>query len=140
MIERVEIADELAGLVLFADLSPAQRQGVAHLFDERWFAADERILRQGLSGSGFHVILSGEVAVRLDGAELARLGRGDFFGEISALFGEPPVADIVALGPVRCLLLPAAELHDFLLSYPAVMYRILLDQTRRVRNANRWRG
>ncbi|HEX8939690.1 MAG TPA: cyclic nucleotide-binding domain-containing protein [Candidatus Limnocylindrales bacterium] len=138
MIERMTIADELAGLALFADLSSAQLEGVAHLFDEGWFPSGERILRQGLTGSGFYLVLDGEVAIRQGDRELARLGRGDFFGDISALLGEPPVADVVALGPVRCLHLAATELRDALVAYPTVLFRMLVEQTRRLRNAERW--
>ncbi len=140
MIDRVEVADELAGLALFGDLSAAQLEGVAHTFEELWFAEGTRILRQSLTGSGFYVIIEGEAVVRLDGNDIARLGRGDFFGEISALLGIPPTADVVALTPVRCLHLGASDLPDFLLAYPPVMYRMLLDQTRRVRAAHGWRA
>ena len=139
MIQRMEVADELAGLGLFADLTSAQRQGVAHTFDEQWFPDGERILRQGLTGSGFYVVLEGEVAVRANGVEIATIGRGDFFGEISALLEEPPVADIVAVRAVRCLHLPAAQLRELLLAYPAITFRMLLEQTRRLQNTNRWR-
>ncbi len=139
MIQRMEVADELAGLGLFADLTSAQRQGVAHTFDEQWFPEGERILRQGLTGSGFYVVLEGEVAVQSGGVEIASIGRGDFFGEISALLEEPPVADIVAVRPVRCLHLPASELRELLLAYPAVTFRMLLEQTRRLQAANRWK-
>lgn len=138
MIQRMTIADELAGLALFSDLASAQLEGVAHLFEEGWFPAGERILRQGLTGSGFYLVLEGEVAVRQGDTELARLGPGDFFGDISALLGEPPVADVVALRAVRCLHLPAAMLRESLLAYPAVMFRMLVEQTRRLRNAERW--
>ncbi len=140
MIQRAEVADELAGLSIFADLGSAQLQGIAHIFEEQWYPAGERILRQDLSGSGFYLILEGEVAVRQDGRDLAMLARGDYFGEISVLLGEPPVADVVALRPVRALHLAAAQLQDVLLAYPTVMYRMLVEQTRRVRSANRWRG
>ena len=63
----------------------------------------QRILRQGFAGTGFYVILEGEVTVRIDGEDRARLGKGDFFGEMSLLLGEPPVADVVALTPLRVL-------------------------------------
>ena len=56
----------------------------------------ERILRQGLTGSGFYVILDGTADVRIDGTQRGTLRRGDFFGEVSILLGEPPTADIVA--------------------------------------------
>lgn len=140
MIDRAYLADELAGLGLFGDLAEVQLEGVAHAFEELWFSEGTRILRQNLTGSGFYVILEGEAVVRLDERDISPLGRGDFFGEISALLGVPPVADVVALRSVRCLHLAAAELPDFLLAYPPVMYRMLLDQTRRVRSAHRWRA
>jgi CRP-like cAMP-binding protein len=86
------------------------------------------------------VILDGEVAIRTDGRDVAVLGRGDFFGEVSVLLGEPPSADVVALHAMRCLHLAGPAVHEFLLDHPAVMYRMLLDQTRRLRDTTRARG
>jgi CRP/FNR family cyclic AMP-dependent transcriptional regulator len=140
MAQLMQLSDELAGLAMFADLPRPQLEAVAHAFEEAWFAEGERILRQGLTGSGFYVILDGEVAIRADDRDVAVLGRGDFFGEVSALLGEPPSADVVALHAVRCLHLAGPALHEFLLAHPEVMYRILLDQTRRLRNTTRARG
>ena len=64
MASQEEIVDALAGMALFADLTTPQLKGVAHIFDEAWFPAGERILRQGLTGSGFYVILEGEALRR----------------------------------------------------------------------------
>jgi CRP-like cAMP-binding protein len=140
MTQLTELADELASLALFADLSRPQLDSVAHAFEEAWFAKDERILREGLTGSGFYVILDGEVAVRAGGRDTAVLGRGAFFGEVSVLLGESPSADVVALHPMRCLHMAGPALHEFLLAHPAVMYRMLLEQTRRLRTTTRARG
>jgi CRP-like cAMP-binding protein len=68
------------------------------------------------------------------------LGRGEFFGEVSVLLGEVPTADVVALRPLRCLVLSGPDTEPFLLSHPRVMYRILQAQARRLRNANLWRS
>ena len=132
-----EILDALASLALFSDLDRPQLQAVAHTMTEESFPAGQRVLRQGFSGSGFFVILDGDVVVRVDGGEVATLGKGDFFGEISLLLGEPPVADIVAVGPVRALQLAGPELREFLLAYPQVMYRMLQAVSRRLDRANR---
>jgi len=140
MATREEIVDAMAGMALFADLASPQLQGVAHRFEERFFPEGERILRQGLSGSAFYVILDGEAQVVVDGTPRATLGRGEFFGEVSILLGEPPVADVVALRPLRCLVLGGPEVQSFLLDHPAVMFRMLQAQARRLRNANRWRS
>jgi len=132
-----QILDSLAGLALFSDLDRPRLQAVAHTMSEESFPSGQRILRQGFSGSGFFVILEGEVVVRVDGGDVAVLGKGDFFGEISLLLGEPPIADVVAVGPVRALHLAGPELRDFLLDYPQVMYRMLQAVGRRLDRANR---
>jgi CRP-like cAMP-binding protein len=86
------------------------------------------------------VILDGEAKVVVDGNERARLGRGDFFGEISILTGDAPTADVVATSLLRCLIIPDNELKTFLLKQPAVMYRMLQVEARRLRAANIWDG
>jgi len=135
-----ELADAIASMALFADLSTPELARVAHTFEERYFPDGERILRQGLRGSGFHVILDGEASVVVDGQQRATFARGDFFGEVSILLGEPPVADIVARRPLRCLVLDGPSVEAFLVTHPRVMYRMLQAQARRLRNANRWRS
>jgi CRP-like cAMP-binding protein len=140
MATRDEIVDQIAGFALFADLTTPQLQKIAHLFEEEVYAEGARVLRQGLSGSAFHIILDGEAAVVIDGEQRATLGRGDFFGEVSILLGEPPVADIVASRPLRCLVLPGPQVQSVLLDNPSLMYRMLQALARRLRNANRWRS
>ncbi|TMC60858.1 MAG: cyclic nucleotide-binding domain-containing protein [Chloroflexi bacterium] len=135
-----ELVDSIAGMALFADLTTPQLEAVAHRFEERLFPEGERILRQGLSGSGFYVIVEGAASVVVDGTPRATLIRGDFFGEVSILLGESPVADVVALRALRCLVLPGSDVELFLLDHPKVMFRILQAQARRLRNANRWRS
>ena len=119
---------------------PAARAAIVHTFEEAVFAEGEKVLRQGLTGSGFYVILDGEAAIVVDGKERARLGRGDFFGEVSILLGESPIADVVATRPLRCLVLAGPRVEPFLVDHPRVMYRMLQAQARRLRAANRWRS
>jgi CRP-like cAMP-binding protein len=140
MADGNEIVDTIAGYALFADLTTPQLQAVAHTFEERWYPDGERVLRQGLTGSGFHVVIDGACSIQVDGEERARLSRGDFFGEVSILLGESPVADVVAVGPLRCLVLAGPAVEGFLVTHPRVMYRMLQASARRLRNANRWRS
>lgn len=132
-----DITETLAGLAIFADLSRPELERVAHTLEERYFAQDERVLRQGLTGSGFYIVLEGEAAAVADGKRVNVLGRGDFFGEISVLLGEPPVADIVATRGLRCLVLAGDRLEEFLKTNPRVCYRILQAEARKLRNATR---
>ena len=139
-MDREALVGALASFSLFADLSGPELEAIAHTFDEEWFSEGQRILRRGFGGSGFHLILEGEAAVRIAGEERARLSRGDFFGEISILLGEAPTADVVALTPLRCLLLAGTSLQEWLLLKPSVTYRMLQTELRRLRIANEWRN
>lgn len=134
----MSVADTLGQLALFADLTPAQLEAVAHTHEEDVFAAGERVLRKGLSGGSFYVILEGEAAVDIDGQQLAKLGRGDFFGEISALTGDPPTNDVVAVTILRCLVIPAQQLERLLLDRPQFALRLLRLEARRLRNTIEW--
>ena len=140
MAGRDDVVDILGGLALFADLDRAELQGVAHTFEEERFSEGMRIIRQGFQGSNFYVILEGEASVRVDGSDLATLGRGDFFGEVTALLGDEPTADVVALRDMRCLVLGGPEVEGFLVAHPRVMFRMLQAEARRLRSTIQWRS
>ena len=136
--ETQPLVDSLAQLALFADLTQPQLEEIAHTLGEEVFAEGQRVLRQGISGGGFFVIVDGEARIVIDGEERARLGRGEFFGEVVALTGDTPTADVIAASLLRCVTIPPAELEDFLLQHPRVMFRMLQAEARRVRSANLW--
>jgi len=138
MAVQSDVVDTIAGFALFADLSGPQLEEVAHTFDEAWFGEGERILRQGVSGSGFYIIVEGAAAIRVNGVDRSTLKAGDYFGEISCLLGEVPVADIVAAQPLRCLVLPAAELEAFLTRHPRIMFRLLQGEARKLKHTTAW--
>ena len=138
MANTLRLSDTLSGLALFADLSRAQLEGVAHTFEEALFEEGERVLRRGLRGTGFYLIIDGQAAVRVGDSVIAQLGRGEFFGEISALLDEPPSADIVAETSLRCVVLPGPALRGFLVSNPTVAVRMLQTQAMRLRTTLEW--
>ena len=132
--------ETLAQLTLFADLTLPQLEALAHTFGDEVFAEGQRVIRQGMAGSGFYVILNGDAKIVIDGEPRAQLQRGDFFGEISILTDEPPTADVIATSMLRCLVIPNNELKLFMLRQPTVMYRMLQAEARRLRAANVWQG
>ena len=137
---RPELIDNLAQLTLFADLSRPQLEALTHSVDEEVFAEGQRVLRQGLSGNSFYVIVEGQAAIRIDGEQPWTLGPGDFFGEVSALTGEPPTADVVATSLLRCIVVPGPEIERFLLEQPRLLLRLFKAQVRRLRAALEWRA
>ena len=138
-MDRDAVVAELAELALFGDLSWPELEAIVHNSEQEVAGPGQRVLRQGLTGSALYVVLEGAASVHVDGSERARLGRGDFFGEISVLLGEPPSADVRADTLLRCLVVPGPLVEQFLLDHPRVLLRMLKAEARRLREAVRWR-
>jgi MFS family permease len=75
-------------------------------------SSGEVIIRQGDEGDRFYLVEDGAVAVSVDGAHVADLGAGDFFGEIALLRDAPRNATVTATGRVKLLALGRAEFLD----------------------------
>ncbi len=139
MSTRTDLSDVLASLTLFADLTRPKLDLAAHTFEEVFFREGQRVLRRGFSHPNLYVILEGEAMVVIEGTDRARLHRGDFFGEVSVLLGEPATADVVAITPLRCVTVTDRDLRKFLLAHPEVTLRLLQAEARRLRQTNEWR-
>jgi CRP-like cAMP-binding protein len=135
---RSDVVDILSGFALFADLSTPELQSVVQSFGEVYFSDGERVVREGLTATGFYVLVEGSGVISVAGKERAHLRPGDFFGEISCLLGEPPTADIIAKGPMRCLVLPPHTVEEFLIAHPHLMYRVLQGEARKLGTTTRW--
>jgi CRP-like cAMP-binding protein len=135
-----DLADSLGRLALFADLTRPELEALAHTVEEEVFADGQRVLRAGLSGAGFFVILEGHAAIEVDGEQPWTLGPGDFFGEASVLTGEPPSADVVAKGLLRCVVVAGPDFESVLLERPHLLLRLLREEAHRLREALEWRS
>lgn len=80
----------------------------------RDFREEEYIIREGEDNQFFHLLHEGELAVRKNGAEIALLKSGDFFGEISLLQNSVAKATIKARTPGRCLVMTKRDFLQFL--------------------------
>jgi small-conductance mechanosensitive channel/CRP-like cAMP-binding protein len=118
----------LASIDLFAPLTASDRELLAKGMKKVRFAAAEEIIRQGDPGDSLYLILQGLVAVQLsvDGAvrEVATLGPGDFFGEMSLMTGEPRKATCAARSDVSCYLVDHASFQALLDEKPSVAEEI----------------
>ena len=119
---------------LFSGLDPAHLGMVADRAIEVDFAADRVIARQGEIGTGFFLVVDGAVRVVRDGEDVALLGPGEFFGELSVLDGLPRVAQVVAVEPTRCLALASWDFEQVLLENPALALAILRGLASRLRS------
>ena len=73
------------------------------------FTDGQEIIRQGDEGDRFYMLSSGEVAVTVNHAEVARLKKGSYFGEMSLMNDERRNATVTALGSVTCYALHRSD-------------------------------
>lgn len=99
-----QIVGNLAAVDFFAILTPDQIERLARDARVQQFLPGEQIVRQGESGQELYVILDGEAEVRLEHTGLNSiintLHKGQFFGEMSLLTGDPRSATVRAITPM----------------------------------------
>ena len=123
----------LGACPLFGGVRPEDLSAIGERSIEVEFGPDHVIARQGEIGTGLFVIVDGAVRVIRDGDELARLGPGDFFGEMSVIDGLPRVAQVVTSAPTRCLALASWEFERLVLDHPTIGLAILRGLSARLR-------
>ena len=126
-------AELLAGCPLFKGIDAHGLAKLAALATPVDFPPGHVIARQGEIGTGFFLIVSGEVRVVRDGAVVARLGPGEFFGELSVLDRMPRNATVSAEEATSCLALASWDFEKVLLEEPALTLAILRGVATRLR-------
>jgi CRP-like cAMP-binding protein len=100
----------LRAIPLFSSLTDEELRRVATFATETSVGEATTILRQGDYATELYVIEEGTARVERDGAEVAALSAGDFFGEIGVLGKELRSASVVAGAPMRLIKLTQWEL------------------------------
>jgi hypothetical protein len=128
-------AEVVHEIPLFAGLAPEQVEKVALLFKERRFAAGDTVIREGSGGAVFFLIQSGEAIVSAGGAERARLGPGDSFGELAMIDEGARSATITAATDLVCWGLTYWEFRPLVENNGAIGWNLLQALARRLRAA-----
>jgi len=103
--DAMRICEFLRTIDAFRGLTPSQLTDVAEHMTKRRYADGEAVIREGEVGEEFFLISDGTVEVFREDHEVARLGAGDFFGEVALISGEPRNATIVADGALDAYVL-----------------------------------
>lgn len=99
--------------------------------------AGETILRKGEPGRNLFIIGSGKVEVLAeDGVRIAVLGKGEVFGEMSLISGDPVAATVQALEPVKLFYLEGSFFREMLQRTPSIQIYLTRLLARRIANTN----
>lgn len=127
-------AELIKRVPLFADLDGKELTQVAGSFRERDVAAGETLIGEDGGPSRFFVIGEGTALVSAHGDERARLGRGDFFGEIALIDGGVRTATVTAETDLKVYTLTLWEFRPMVDQSSAIAWKLLEALARRIRD------
>ena len=125
----------LRGVPILAGLRRETLMALATRSTVRSVPAGTRLTTAGMRGSELFVILTGTVDVSRGGASIARLGEGDFVGEISLLDGGPRSADVTTTTECDLLVVSAGDFAE-LLAIPHVSQPVIEALCARIRSVD----
>ena len=123
-------AEDLLGRIDFVQaLSAPGRKVLIERARFLEYGPGQAIVRQGEQGDTLYLVARGEVGVLIhaEGAadkEVARLGRGALFGEMSVLTGDPRTATVVSLGDSAMVAVDRDAFDRILSAEPALAQRL----------------
>ena len=133
------VTDKAAALKkvpLFAECTKREVEAIAKAAKEISHRDGHVIAREGETGIGFFLILEGSADVSIGGKSRAKLGPGDFFGEISLLDQGTRTATVTASSPIRLLGLTAWTFKGLVQEHPSIAMNMLKVVARRLRAAS----
>lgn len=134
-------AELLKNVDLFSGLKKKEIKSLAEFCVNRSYGAGQTLVKQGDSGIGLYIILSGKVKIVKETAggetlEIAVQGPGEFFGEMTVLDNAPRSANVIAIEDTECLILTAWDFKAKLEMRPEIALQILPVVVRRFRETN----
>ena len=128
----MSVDSTLAGIELFSELSKQERRRVDSLMTPVRVEEGRVLTREGAQGREFLIISEGSATVSRRGQDVARLGPGDFFGELSLVAGIPRTATVTADTEMVVSALNRREFAAMLDESPALAKKILVGAVRRL--------
>ena len=95
--------------------------------------AGEVIFDDGSPADAVYMILSGQIALSMDGTQFATLDSGESLGELGALDGSPRSARATTVSACRLLRIPVAALRDALATEAVLVEALLRSVSARIR-------
>lgn len=126
----------LAGVPLLAELTQRELRSLTRRLREHNVKAGDDVVTEGKGGAAFFIIAAGEARVRSGRGKAAKLGPGDYFGEMSLIDGGPRTATVTAVSDLALLGLSSWDFRPFVEENPSVAWKLLKVLVGRIRAAD----
>jgi CRP/FNR family transcriptional regulator, cyclic AMP receptor protein len=134
--EETEVVNMLQNVPIFSGMPKKELKAMAHSFVERVYEPGTIIEQEGGKGISFYLIIDGSVDVKKGEKSIAKLSKGQFFGELSLLDKQPRSATIQAIDRTRCLVMTAWVWGGFLETQPKLAVPVMRELARRLRETD----
>jgi CRP/FNR family transcriptional regulator, cyclic AMP receptor protein len=124
---------QLSRVPLFSGLGKGELQFLASRMDEVDLPAGRTLITEGQPTDSFFIVISGQVQVMRRGKPIARLGPGEFFGEIGMLDQGPATATVVCDGSVQAMVLSHAQFRDAIKGNEKLAMQVIAAMAQRLR-------
>ena len=140
--DQQQVTRTISQVPLFAGLKGKQLKSIAGSFSrQRSYEAGEVIEKEGEMGVAFYLITDGSVDIRRGGRRVAKLGRGQFFGEMALIEKQPRSATVVAgESGAKCLLMPVWSFKGAIEKDPNLAFGVMRELARRLRETTKALG
>jgi CRP-like cAMP-binding protein len=137
---RVSTAQLLERHPLLTRLSADQLEHIVEAGELETFSPGEVVVAEGSLGDALYLVLTGGVVVVKAGHSLARLGPGEFFGEMALVEPAPRSATVLAEASSFLYRLPYLSLQNLFQQDPiagnAMLIEVVKTLSERLRRAN----
>jgi CRP-like cAMP-binding protein len=112
------VAELWSATPFFQEIPLREIRKMTRSMHPRQYSANEFIFHIGDQGAGAAIILSGVIEIRYNDTVLARLSRGDFFGEIALVLDERRTADAIAVQDTELVFFLRPDLEEWIKRAP----------------------
>jgi CRP/FNR family transcriptional regulator, cyclic AMP receptor protein len=135
--EYTNVISQLSKVPFFESLGYNRVKDILSLLKLRKVEEDEVIIAKGDPGENLYIIVSGGVqVVDGNGVELAELGDGEIFGEMSLVSGDPVAATIKVVKPTTILYMNSIDFKKIIHRFPSLQMYISCLLARRLAHNN----
>ena len=119
-------ASLLKEIYFFSNFDQEELGSIQQISDSQDYANDEIVFKEGDEASRLFLIASGSLSIQKDGKEVARIHKGETFGEMPFLDGGNRSATVLSLAKSELVEISYRKLSTVLLNNPEIALKFYI--------------